>query len=208
MLSPPSKDFEDGSVSGDDDQEWTIIKNSLLEQYEVFDRGTDTHPGFPVQVAIGKMFNLSGKLSSLQCTVLLSLSALYAATIDYHKALNLWNPNESSCDTLSNSKNISPSSEECSARMVRIAWFVNQNRRLSPQSVWPSLLWVAGVYSSDGVHRTWVLNALKETETWSTHFLQTRVLLEAVYEYQSHLQPGESFDIVKLQAQTTGAFVV
>jgi hypothetical protein len=57
---------------------------------------------------------------------------------------------------------------------------------------------VAGIASVDGIHRVWVLNALRQAETWSTHFFQTQVLLEAIYKNQSELQLEGSVDVLHI----------
>lgn len=216
MLSPPDKDSDDSSTVSDDESEWGAVHASLIEHHDVFERGTDRIPGFPVQIATGEMARLPANLSSLRFSHLLSLSSLYAAFVDYYLAVrssgfdgfSMLNKFPSVSPPHVFNQATIPSRAECPARMVRIAWFVNQNRRLSPRTVWPSLLLAAGIESVDGVHREWVRNALKQTETWSTHFLQTRVLLEAVYERQSGLHSGEVVDVLKIQSETTGPFIL
>lgn len=209
-LSPPDSGPGMGSSASDDDAEWEAVHNALVEQHQIFERPV---PGFTIQVATGAIARLPCSLSSLRFSHLLSLSSLYAAFLDYYQAVRLTGLNKVSppvnpSPTIPHNQRTIPNREEFSARMVRIAWFVSQNRRLSPHTVWPSLLLVAGIESVDGIHREWVLNSLKKSETWSTHFFQTRVLLEAVYKQQSKLQAGEVVDVLKVQAETTGSFIL
>lgn len=195
-----------GPPASADDAEWDAVRNCLIEQHQLFEISPVL--GFTIQVAIGTVARLNGSLSSLRFSHLLSLSSLYAACLDYHHLVRTIGLHRESPLANTSSATSIPSREECSARMVRIAWFVCQNRRLSPHTVWPSLLLVAGIDSMDGVHREWVLHTLKQTETWSTHFFQTRVLLEAIYKQQSKLQAGEVVDVLKVQMETTGPFIL
>lgn len=187
-----------------DDIEWIEIRRLLVEQHEIFERCDSHDADFALQVATGKRVPAAqGDLSSVQFIQLLALSSVYAALIDYNHGLK-----PTYADGTSSAHPVFISTEECSARIIRIAWFVKEIRGLSPQTVWPSLMIAAGVASMDGIHQSWVMNTLKETDAWATHFLKSRILFEAATEARLGLQPGDVVDIVRIQAQSTGPFII
>lgn len=212
MLLPNSEDGLD--PSGVHDADWHSIRLELLEIHDIFGRRTDEVTGFPIKIATGKLALPGGTLSCLRFGHLLALSSLYAAFIDYHQALRAAKRNnmdiQVKCSDAACRCQMSGflSSSECSARMMRIAHCVAAHRPKSPQSMWPSLLFTAGIESEDGIHLEWILNSLKGTETWAPHFLQTRRLLEAVLDYQGKSGKTVQADILRIQAETTGPFVI
>lgn len=211
LLPNPEDGFDSSNV---DDADWHSICLELLEMHDIFDRCTDELTGFPIKIATGKMTLPGGTLSCLRFGHLLALSSLYAAFIDYHQALRAAKRNNmdirAECSDAACRCHMFGflSSSECSARMMRIAHCVATHRRKSPQSMWPSLLFAAGIESEDGIHIEWILNSLKGTEAWAPHFLQTRRLLEVVLDYQGKSGKIVQADILRLQAETTGPFVI
>jgi hypothetical protein len=205
MLAPPGGGPKKNKKErAKDDLEWMEIRRLLIEQHEIFERRDSYDSDFALQIATGKRVPAAqGELSSVQFIQLLALSSVYAAFIDYNYGLK-----STGADRPSSPHRVFISTEECSARIIRIAWFVREIRGLSPQTVWPSLLIAAGVPSMDGIHQSWVMNTLKETDSWATHFLQTRILFEAATEARLRLQPGDVVDIVNIQAQSTGPFII
>ena len=216
MLSSPGGGSRDEVTLTEDDPECIALRRLMIEQHEIFERRGNAVTDFSMQVATGKMPQTDGELPLQHYIYLLALSSVYAVFLDYHQAIPIVDGSSCAAEALSSSKSsgstnnhaVFLSAEECSARMVHTAWFIRENRNLSPQSVWPSLLLAAGVASTDGVHRAWVLSSLKEIDHWATHFLQTRVLFEAVYKTQLRLQPGQVVDVLKIQSQTTGPFII
>jgi hypothetical protein len=206
--------LQDGSDLDVEESVWHSTHRDLLEMHDIFHRGTEELVGFPIDVAIGKMTLPAGTLSSLRFGHLLALSSLYAAFLDYHQALRAAKRDKLKVTTTCSDptcrchSRIFLSSAECAARMMHIAYCISLHRPKSPLSIWPSLLFVAGIESEDGIHREWLLNSLKGTETWAPHFLQTRKLLETILDHQLTSEKVVQADILSIQAEITGHFVI
>lgn len=79
------------------------------------------------------------------------------------------------------------------------------SRANSPSSIIPSSLFLAGLATSDPIHRDWVLNVLKKGEVWGSYVTKTRHLLEAMCRTKSQ---GNTLDICGAMDQFTGRFII
>ena len=210
--------LDEGASNGARNVELSQVYQDMLALHEIFARGTDGVNGFPVNIAKGKMTRLSGPLSSLRFGHLLALSSLYVVFLDYYQVARSANRRGSSASSSpcsfrsdqpsqSRERNIL-SMSECSTRVLRISHFISRHRPKSPQSIWPSLLFSAGIESEDEIHRDWILNSLKGTEAWAPHFLKTQLLLQAIYQRQTITRKINLADILRIQSETTGPFVI
>lgn len=203
MLSATVGGSQPSRVRPEDDPEHIAVRKSILEQHRIFERREDPLAGFALMVATGKLPPTGNELTTHQSIQLLALASLYAAYLDFYQVAKM-----TGCNISRTTKFLLLGEDECAARIIRISWFVREVRGLSPQSVWPSLLLTAGIASNDGIHRSWVLSTLKETEPWATHYVKTRALLEAAYTCQRQSQPSQPVDLVSIQAQSTGPFII
>ncbi|KAH7134519.1 hypothetical protein B0J13DRAFT_84151 [Dactylonectria estremocensis] len=75
----------------------------------------------------------------------------------------------------------------------------------SPSSILPSSIFLAGLSTSDPIHRDWVLRILKDGETWGLYIRKTRKLLETIFKMQAG---GDKVDICYAMDQVTGRFLI
>ncbi|KAL0939841.1 C6 zinc finger domain-containing protein [Colletotrichum truncatum] len=79
------------------------------------------------------------------------------------------------------------------------------SRANTPTSILPSSLFLAGLSTTDPIHRDWVLRSLKEGEQWGLYIRKTRKLLDAVFKMQV---AGQKVDVRHVMDQVTGKFFI
>ena len=100
---------------------------------------------------------------------------------------------------------VGPGTAEVAAtRIIRIASWISRLRPPSPQNVWPRILFMAGIETTDPVYQDWVVRALADAEAWGANFGKTRVLLERVLKVQS--EEGKRVDYLQVMKRSTGLF--
>ncbi|VUC25993.1 unnamed protein product [Clonostachys rosea] len=79
------------------------------------------------------------------------------------------------------------------------------SRAGSPSSILPSSLFVAGLLTTDPIHRDWVIKILKKGEKWGLYIQKARKLLEAIARMQSD---GTFVSVHDAMSQVTGRFII
>lgn len=79
------------------------------------------------------------------------------------------------------------------------------SRAGSPSSILPSSLFMAGLLTTDPIHRDWVIKILKKGERWGLYIQKARKLLEAVARMQSE---GTFVSVYDAMSQVTGRFII
>ncbi|KAL1881092.1 hypothetical protein Plec18167_003634 [Paecilomyces lecythidis] len=175
---------------------WSSIQTDLTELKEQLE--CDPETASAVHAVSDPTRSLGGILSTKRFNWLLMLASLYSVIISYHRMI----PPEVAC--------IVPkdfiSEDSSAARIIRIALWVHQSRRPSPQNIWSRILFLAGIATSDLVYQDWVVKTLTEAETWGLNFHKTRVLLQHVIKKQNG--EGTRADFLDIMTQTTGLFII
>ncbi|GAD96389.1 hypothetical protein PGUG_05181 [Paecilomyces variotii No. 5] len=175
---------------------WSSIQNDLVELRERLECDPATAPA--VHAVSDPTRSLGGILSTKRFNWLLLLASLYSVIISYHRMI----PPEVACIVPKNFI----SEGDSAARIIRMALWVHQSRRPSPQNVWSRILFLAGIATSDLVYQDWVVKTLAEAETWGMNFHKTRLLLQHVIETQN--REGIRADFLDIMRQTTGLFII
>ena len=76
------------------------------------------------------------------------------------------------------------------------------SRATSPSSILPSSIFIAGLMTSDAVHRHWIIQLLKAGEKWGTYVKKARELLEAM------LRQSAGSDVRDTMDEITGRFII
>ncbi|CAH0020738.1 unnamed protein product [Clonostachys rhizophaga] len=79
------------------------------------------------------------------------------------------------------------------------------SRAASPSSILPSSLFVAGLLTTDPIHRDWVVKILKKGERWGLYIQKARKLLEAIARMQSE---GAFVSVYDAMSQITERFII
>ncbi|KAF4833015.1 hypothetical protein CGCTS75_v004336 [Colletotrichum tropicale] len=79
------------------------------------------------------------------------------------------------------------------------------SRANSPPSILPSSMFLAGLSTTDPIHRDWVIKTLQEGEPWGVYIKKIRLLLEAIHTLQAG---GKKVDISDAMEQVTGRFLM
>jgi hypothetical protein len=86
------------------------------------------------------------------------------------------------------------------------------SRSSTPSSIWPSSLLLAGVSTSDLIHRDWILEHFRRSERWGANIVKCRELLEEVIRRQRGDGGGGGggglVDIGDVMRETTGRFLL
>ncbi|KAJ5015007.1 hypothetical protein K4K57_000775 [Colletotrichum sp. SAR 10_99] len=61
----------------------------------------------------------------------------------------------------------------------------DSSRANSPPSILPSSMFLAGLSTTDPIHRDWVIKTLREAEPWGVYIKKIRLLLEAIHTMQA-----------------------
>ncbi|KAF3801305.1 hypothetical protein GCG54_00005461 [Colletotrichum gloeosporioides] len=79
------------------------------------------------------------------------------------------------------------------------------SRANSQPSILPSSMFLAGLSTTDCIHRDWVIKTLREAEPWGVYIKKIRLLLEAIHTMQAG---GKTVDICDAMDQVTGRFLM
>ncbi|CAH0051769.1 unnamed protein product [Clonostachys solani] len=79
------------------------------------------------------------------------------------------------------------------------------SRAGSPSSILPSSLFVAGLLTTDPIHRDWVIKILRKGERWGLYIQKARKLLEAIARMQSE---GTFVSVYDAMSQVTDRFII
>lgn len=79
------------------------------------------------------------------------------------------------------------------------------SRANSPPSILPSSMFLAGLSTTDPIHRDWVIKTLREAEPWGVYIKKIRLLLEAIHTLQAG---GKRVDVRDAMDQVSGRFLM
>ncbi|KAF5522535.1 hypothetical protein CGCA056_v006192 [Colletotrichum aenigma] len=79
------------------------------------------------------------------------------------------------------------------------------SRANSPPSILPSSMFLAGLSTTDPIHRDWVIKTLREAEPWGIYIKKIRLLLEAIHTLQAG---GKRVDVRDAMDQVSGRFLM
>ncbi|KAF4809961.1 hypothetical protein CGCSCA5_v011090 [Colletotrichum siamense] len=79
------------------------------------------------------------------------------------------------------------------------------SRANSLPSILPSSMFLAGLSTTDPIHRDWVIKTLQEGEPWGVYIKKIRLLLDAIHTLQAG---GKKVDICDAMDQVTGRFLM
>ncbi|CAG9948216.1 unnamed protein product [Clonostachys rosea f. rosea IK726] len=143
---------------------------------------------------------VKGKITTNVFNNLLLLSACYSLIIEFHRlfpSLGI-GPLEPTDKLISG--------EVAATRIIRISAWVCRLRPPSPQNIWPRILFLAGIETTDLIQQDWVLRTLSEAERWGGNFTKTRALLDYVIKEQG--SQGARLDYLDAMKQCTGLFIL
>lgn len=175
---------------------WAAAQSDLLFIQERLEGNTNVVP------ILASMFDsprsLTCKITTASFNYLLLLAACYSLIISFHRML------PASAALSMPAKLIT--AEAAAARIVRISSWVGRLRPPSPQNIWPRMLFMAGIETTDLVYQDWVVKQFAEAEPWGANFSKTRVLLEQVIKRQS--REGVRLDYLDVMRESTGLFII
>ncbi|KAI0111755.1 hypothetical protein F4814DRAFT_423493 [Daldinia grandis] len=175
---------------------WSLVQSGLLTLRERFDRDPSVTP--IISYIKEPTRALAGQITTKCFNCLLLLAAYYAVVINYHRKVPV---------TVSVSvPNQLPPAELAAIYIVRLASLVGRLRPPSPQNIWPRLLFLAGIETTDVVYQDWVVKTLTGAEIWGANFRRTRLLLEQIIKIQS--TKGVRVDYLDVMEQHSGLFIV
>ncbi|CAH0055612.1 unnamed protein product [Clonostachys solani] len=143
---------------------------------------------------------VKGKITTNVFNNLLLLSACYSLIIEFHRLF----PSLEIGHLEPTDKLIS--GEVAATRIIRISAWVCRLRPPSPQNIWPRILFLAGIETTDLIQQDWVLRTLSEAERWGGNFTKTRALLDYVIKEQG--SQGARVDYLDAMKQCTGLFIL
>ncbi|KAF3061866.1 hypothetical protein GL218_03704 [Daldinia childiae] len=175
---------------------WSNVQSGLITLRERFDRDPSVAP--IISYINEPSRALAGQITTKCFNCLLLLAAYYGVVINYHRKvpapISVSVPNK-----------LKPA-ELAAIYIVRLASLVGRLRPPSPQNIWPRLLFLAGIETTDVVYQDWVVKTLMEAEIWGANFRRTRLLLEQVIKIQS--TKGVRVDYLDVMKQHSGIFIV
>ncbi|KAI1658382.1 hypothetical protein F4813DRAFT_356619 [Daldinia decipiens] len=175
---------------------WSHVQSGLITLRERFDRDPSVAP---IIAYINEPSRaLAGQITTKCFNCLLLLAAYYGVVINYHRKVP--------APVSANVPNQLKPAELAAIYIVRLASLVGRLRPPSPQNIWPRLLFLAGIETTDVVYQDWVIKTLMEAEIWGANFRRTRLLLEQVIKIQS--TKGVRVDYLDVMKQHSGLFIV
>ncbi|EFX06310.1 c6 zinc finger domain containing protein [Grosmannia clavigera kw1407] len=166
--------------------------------------GSDTSPNTGATVTSNthtRTVRPPSKITTHQFNDLLLLSACYTGIICFHRVL----PAVVARDMAPQLRGLL-GPQAAATRVLRIAAWVNRLRAPSPQNIWPRILFLAGIETTDPVYQDWVVRTLLEAEQWGGNMAKTRTLLQHIIRLQTH--EGGRIDFLEAMRQTTGLFII
>ncbi|KAI1482301.1 hypothetical protein F4774DRAFT_370830 [Daldinia eschscholtzii] len=175
---------------------WSHVQSGLLTLRERFDRDPSVTP--IISYINQPSRALAGQITTKCFNCLLLLAAYYGVVINYHRKVP-------AAVSASLRNELTPA-DLAATYIVRLASLVARLRSPSPQNIWPRLLFLAGIETTDVVYQDWVVKTLTEAEVWGANFRRTRLLLEQVIKVQS--AKGVRVDYLDVMKQHSGLFIV
>ncbi|KAI2624217.1 hypothetical protein GGR54DRAFT_655009 [Hypoxylon sp. NC1633] len=154
---------------------WSTIQSGLVTVRERLENDPSLAP--IISYVTNPTRSLADRITTRRFNCLLLLATYYGVVITFHRML----PQPM---TMSLSTKLL-SAELAATYIVRLESWVCRYRAPSPQNVWPRLLFLAGIETTDLAYQDWVIKSLTEAEVWGANFRKTRLLLERIIKLQS-----------------------
>ncbi|KAI1102339.1 hypothetical protein F4804DRAFT_267105 [Jackrogersella minutella] len=175
---------------------WSTVQSGLVIISERF------HADPSVAPIIASITNptrsLTSRISTRRFNCFLLLATFYSVVISFHRMIPT--------SVAMGMPDRLVSAELAATYIIRLASWVCRFRPPSPQNIWPRLLFIAGIETTDLAHQDWTVKTLTEAEIWGANFRRTRILLERVIKVQS--TEGARVDYLDVMKQDTGLFVI
>ncbi|KAI4863457.1 hypothetical protein F4820DRAFT_459475 [Hypoxylon rubiginosum] len=142
--------------------------------------------------------SLTSRITTRRFNCLLLLASFYSVVITFHRMLP--------APAAMNMPSKLTSAEDAATYIIRLASWVCRFRPPSPQNLWPRLLFLAGIETTDITAQDWVIKTLSEAEVWGANFRKTRLLLERVIKIQS--TEGVRVDYLDVMRETGDMFII
>ncbi|KAI1764437.1 hypothetical protein GGR53DRAFT_323431 [Hypoxylon sp. FL1150] len=138
--------------------------------------------------------SLPNRITTRRFNCLLLLASFYSVVITFHRMLP--------APTAMNMPSKLTPAQDAATYIIRLASWVGRFRPPSPQNIWPRLLFLAGIETTDIVAQDWAVKTLSEAEVWGANFRKTRLLLERIIKIQS--TEGVRADYLEVMKRDTG----
>lgn len=176
---------------------WTRLSSDLEALRREIELNDSPAARYAVHVALGDTIH-SGAVSTLEYNHMTLLARYYECMILYFRHRPTWMTDLE--------ERFSPRIEECAGRIVRLARQVFMSRPNSPESIWPSTLFLAGIETTDPIYRDWIFGAFRLAESWRPNLKKTRLLLERANKIQKEFPM--SYKVASLMCVTGDSFII
>lgn len=174
---------------------WESVHSSLTILHREVEQDESPAAKAALAVAEGSL-NAMPTVTAICYNRLLLLGGYYTGLIHY----NIYRPHPA----IDEPWLLSP--EQCADRIIRMCQRVSRERSESPQGIWPTHVFIAGITTKDPVYQSWAVRTLESAEKWGQNIVKTRKLLEAVIHEQN--VTGTRVDFLQVMKETTGLFIV
>ncbi|KAI2464556.1 hypothetical protein F4781DRAFT_412548 [Annulohypoxylon bovei var. microspora] len=175
---------------------WSTVQSGLIMIGERFEADPSVAP--IIASLVNPSRSVTGRITTRRFNCLLLLATFYSVVISFHRLIP--------APLAMNIPDKLMSAEVAATNIIRLACWVARFRPPSPQNIWPRLLFLAGIETTDLAYQDWTVKTLTEAECWGANFRRTRVLLEKVIRIQS--AEGVRIDYIDVMKQDTGLFII
>ncbi|KAI1386731.1 uncharacterized protein F4822DRAFT_325315 [Hypoxylon trugodes] len=175
---------------------WSSVQSGLIAMRERLEGDPSVAP--IIAYITNPTRSLAARITTKRFNSLLLLATFYGVVITFHRML----PAHIAIETLGK---LLPA-EAAASYIIRLASWVCRFRPSSPQNIWPRLLFLAGIETTDLAYQDWAINALTDAEIWGANFRRTRLLLERIIDVQS--TKGARVDYLDVMRRDTGLFII
>ncbi|KAI0152157.1 hypothetical protein F4776DRAFT_652599 [Hypoxylon sp. NC0597] len=175
---------------------WSTVQSGLIKIRERLESDSSVAP--VIAYITNPTRSIAGKITTRRFNCLLLLATFYGVVISFHRMIPT--------SMVMNLSGKLMSAEAAATYIIRLASWVCRFRPPSPQNIWPRLLFLAGIESTDIAHQDWVLRTFTEAEVWGANFRKTRLLLERVIKIQS--TEGVRVDYLDVMKRDNDLFII
>ncbi|KAI1416996.1 hypothetical protein F5Y13DRAFT_153524 [Hypoxylon sp. FL1857] len=175
---------------------WSTVQSGLVTIRERLESDSSVAP--IIAYITTPTRSVAGKITTRRFNCLLLLATFYGVVISFHRMIP--------AAVAMNLPDKLMSAEAAATYIIRLAAWVCRFRPPSPQNIWPRILFMAGIETTDLVNQDWVVRALTEAEVWGANFRKTRLLLERVINIQS--TEGVRVDYLDVMKRDNDLFII
>lgn len=175
---------------------WSTVQSGLITIRERFEKDPAIAP--IMAYITNPSRQVASRITTRRFNCFVLIAAFYGVVISFHRMIP--EPVAKSIPSKITSAN------DAATNIIRLASWAARFRPPSPQNVWPRLLFMAGIETTDLAHQDWVIRTLTEAEVWGPNFRKTRLLLERVIKIQT--TEGVRADYLDVMKQSADMFVI